>query len=167
MLLFLAAACAPADQDDPITLFQLDSAELTPEQAAPMLLEQLAAELDASSDAEAGHPAVGSVILLPDPDNPNGNMAECSQEFDRENSSPDCILLNQAGDFVQVTPISYQSAAFHMIRIFVQSGSGEVDFTRDYVAVDVYLMHEPGLWAEVMTAIANAARGVGAQSYQP
>lgn len=167
LLLTLAASCSAPGTASPPTMFRLDRAELSPEQAAPLLLDRLADELDAHPDPLAGYPAVGSVILLPDPDNPSGTLSECAADAGGESSNRDCIRLNGAGDFLQVTPISYQSAAFHMIRIFVQPGSREVDLTRDYVAVDIFLMHEPDQWGAVMTAIANAAQGLGAQTYRP
>jgi hypothetical protein len=80
-----------------------------------------------------------------------------------------CILLGDAGDFLRVQPITWQSAAFYRYRIYVAPRSllSRVDPTKDFVAVDVFALEDATLWEPADQAIRRAVADLGANPFRP
>jgi hypothetical protein len=168
VLLVLSAACR-AKNPARTNAFLLESEEVDFQAATDQVVQALAVEIQAADFLQEGYPLAGFVTTSPDPADPGVERMACTVESPAPPDAETCILINRAGDFVRVKPITWQSAAFFMYRIYVSppSLSNRIDPTRDFVAIDVYLMQEPGLFQDVDQAIYDAADHLGAKPFQP
>jgi hypothetical protein len=68
-----------------------------------------------------------------------------------------------------VQPITWQSQDFYVYRIYVSARLilAKVDPAKDFVAIDVCLLNEPGLWEIVDRAIRRVAEDIGARPFRP
>ncbi len=129
----------------------------------------LVSSLQAEGSLESAYPQVHRLTMEPDPSQANVQHMRCTGADTQGTQAEDCILLNQAGDFVRVQPITWESEAFYMYRIYVSPRLifVRIDPAKDFVAIDVYLMHEPDLWEAVDHAIRTMADEIGARPFRP
>jgi hypothetical protein len=164
--LLLAACLAPSSPHFSTYLLKTDAAgvEDISAQIGPVLL----AKLQETGSFQEGYPLYGHYVTEDDPAHAGGQLARCSGE-DEPNAQEDCILLNQGGDFIRISPVTWQSAAFHMYRLYVAPRGlfVRVDPTQGYVAIDVFVQEEPDSWPAVQEAIEAAAGAIGARPFQP
>jgi hypothetical protein len=128
----------------------------------------LLAKLQETGSFQEGYPLYGQYVTEEDPAHAGGQLARCSGK-DEPNAQEGCILLNQGGDFIRISPVTWQSAAFHMYRLYVVPRGlfVSVDPTKDYVALDIFAQAEPDSWPVVQEAIEQAVGATGARPFQP
>ena len=167
-LFLLGAACGAGDHSDTHT-FLLRSGEVNLQEATGEVLQVLVLELRAQDVLQSEYPMVGLVATAPDPSDPGVELLACREGGSDDPEATACILLDQSGDFVRVLPVTWQSAAPYMYRIYISPRSlfARVDPAKDFVAIDVYLLQEPGLWEPVAQAIGDAADHLGARPFRP
>jgi hypothetical protein len=164
----LAAGCMAGDASD-VTTFLLRNEQVDVRAAAGQVRDALAAELRAGGLLKSPYPVVGHVTTTSDPSDPNVGFMRCTEGWSDDPEETGCILLDPGGDFVRVMSITWQSAAFYRYRVYVSPRSllAKVDPTKDFVAMDVFLEQDPGLWDDTDQAIRRAAQDLGAQPFQP
>lgn len=161
----LLAACAAPEGDETLT-FLLRADQPNVEHVSGQLTELVASQLRDSGALDDGYPLLGRIEFEPSPAGTGQDM-RCATAQPHP-STPDCILLNASGDFVRTQTITWQSAAFYMYRLYVLPvGRADVDPTRDFVAMDVFLQQEHGLWDAVDRAIRRSAVALGARPFRP
>jgi hypothetical protein len=167
-MVLLAAACNASSPSGENT-FLLRGAGGDLQAVGDRVLQALALALRAQDVLEPRYPVKGYVMTAPDPSDAGAEQMRC---MEGERAAPDdaaCLLLNQGGDFVRVLPITWESAAPYMHRIYVAPRSllAKVNPARDFVAIDVFLFQEPALRDAVGQAIRAAAAGLGARPFRP
>lgn len=164
--LLLLSACAAPQGDETLT-FLLRTDRLDVERLSGQLTELVAAQLRDSNALDDGYPMLGLIELEPSPTGTGQDM-RCATAQPHP-STTDCILLNASGDFVRTQSITWQSAAFYMYRVYVVPAGtpAPVDPSKGFVAVDVFLQGEPGLWDAVNRAIRASAAALGARPFRP
>jgi hypothetical protein len=163
----LLAACLVSSPSHPTTyLLKTDAAGV--EDISARIGPVLLVKLQETGSFRAGYPLYGHYVTQEDPAHTGGQLARCSGE-DEPNGQESCILLNQGGDFIRISPVTWQSAAFHMYRLYVAPMGlfVRVDPTQGYVAMDVFVQAEPDSWPVVQEAIEEAAGAIGARPFQP
>jgi hypothetical protein len=168
-LAMVSLAACKLDDSVGLTSYLLRSNDLDIPAASTRMLHRLASQLEAGGELEGQFPALGNVATLPNPTEPGVDLLQCVPgELDNPVEAA-CLLLNSQGDFLRVQPVTWQSAAFYMYRIYVLPRSifARVDPTKDFVAIDVFLLQEPGLWQTVAEAILAASDDLGARPYRP
>lgn len=167
LLLGLLASCRPVGAS-PSSRFVLPDDVSQAGHATTGLLMALAGALENGADLASPYPVTGQVLRSPAPDNPNGSLEACAQPLAPVEDAMPCIGLNDGGDFIRLQPVTWQTeAVFMYLFYFAPTGSGPIDPTRDFVAVDVFLQHQPEIFPVVEAAIQWAALEVGAVPYQP
>ena len=168
LALLALAACRPVKPVESTT-FLLRSNDLNVQEASSHVIHILASQLEASGALEPRFPVTGNLATAPDPSEPSIELLQCMPGEPVDPDQPACLLLNQDGDFIRVLPITWQSQAFYMYRIYVLPRSlfARVDLSKDFVAVDPFLFQEPGLSDGVAQAIYNTTDELGARPFQP
>jgi hypothetical protein len=133
------------------------------------VVQALASTLRDEERLKAPYPQVGSLTIEPDPSQANVQNMSCSLSQPQISHEGGCILLNQAGDFIRVQPITWQSQAFFQYRIYVSPKLFfvHVNLAEDFVAIDAYLMQDPNLWDVVDRSVRAASSELGARPFQP
>jgi hypothetical protein len=166
LALLLAACLAPSSPHLSTYLLKTDTAgvEDISTEIGPVPL----AKLQETGSFQEGYPLYGWYVTEDDPAHAGGQLASCSGE-DEPNAQEGCILLNQAGDFIRISPVTWQSAAFHMYRLYVVPRGlfVKIDPTKDYVALDISVQEEPDSWPAVQEAIEEAVAAIGARPFRP
>ena len=169
----LAVGCTPGDISE-VNTFRLRSEQVDVQAAAGLVLDALASELRAEDLLESPYPVIGQVTTTPDPLDPNVEVMHCTEGRSADPQGVACILLNQAGDFARVKPITWQSAAFYRYRVYVSPRSlfARIDPSRDFVAIDVFLREDSGLGDAVLgdavvQALPRAAEKLGVRPVRP
>lgn len=163
--MLLLSACAAPEGDATLT-FLVRADRPNVEQLSEQLTDLVASQLRDSHALDEGYPMLGRIELEPSPTGTGQDM-RCGTA-QPHTSKTDCILLNASGDFVRTQAITWQSAALYMYRIYVLPvGRPEVDPTRDFVAMDVFLQKEFDLWDAVDRAIRASATALGARPFHP
>jgi hypothetical protein len=86
----------------------------------------------------------------------------------RADGAKPCIALNPAGDFIRIQAIVWQTEAFFMYRFYFQPARpGPLDMTRNFVAIDLFLIHDPAMLSNVVEAIQSTADDLGARPFTP
>lgn len=167
LCLGLLASCRPV-QTSPSTRFVLPVRVSQAGRATTELLMAMVGALEDGGDLVSPYPVTGQVVTSPSPDLPNGSLEACAQPFAPVEGALPCISLNADGDFVRVQPVTWQTQAAYMyIFYFAPTASGSIDPTRDFVAVDVFLQHQPEIFPIVEAAIQSAAHRVDAVPFRP
>jgi len=168
LAIMLLAACSLDDSTE-ITSYMLRSNDLDVPEASSQMLQSLATQLEAAGMLETPFPTVGNVSKAASPTEPGVELLKCVPGELVDPVKAACLLLNSHGDFIRVQPVTWESAAFYMYRIYVLPRSifARVDPTKDFVAIDVFLMQEPGLWQTVADAILAASEDLKARPFQP
>ena len=165
---FLLSGCAASEGDEIRTfLLQTDRPDVV--QTAERLTEAVSAQLEGSQSLGKGYPILSRVEFEPDSSNPGAQKMRCPPTQAEGSATSDCILLNERGDFVRVQPITWQSAAFYMYRVYVapEGFRVTVDPTKGFVALDVFVLEEVNLWEAVDQAIRESAAEIGAHPFRP
>ena len=164
----LAVGCTAGNTSE-VNTFRLRSEQADVQAAAGLVLDALASELQTEGLLEPPYPVVGHVTTTPDPLDPNVEVVHCTEGRSDDPQGVACILLNQAGDFARVKPITWQSAAFYRYRIYVSPRSlfARIDPSRDFVAIDMFLKEDSDLGDAVVQAIPRAAQELGARPFRP
>lgn len=167
LCLGLLASCRTASAP-PSNRFVLPAKVSGAGRATTDLLVALEGALEVGGEWVAPYPVTGQVVTSPAPDNPNGSLEACAQPFAPVEGALPCISLNDGGDFIRLQPVTWQTqAAFMYLFYFAPTGSGTIDPTRDFIAVDVFLQHQPDSFPVVEAAIQSAALKVGAGPFKP
>ncbi len=167
LCLGLLASCRPAAAP-PSNRFVLPAKVSEAGRATTDLLVALEGALEDGGEWVAPYPATGQVVTSPAPDNPNGSLEACAQPFAPVEGALPCISLNDGGDLIRLQPVTWQTqAAFMYLFYFAPTGGGTIDPTRDFIAVDVFLQHQPDSLPVVEAAIQAAALKLGAVPFQP
>ena len=116
-----------------------------------------------------GYPVQGHVVTEPNPSDPGVERMSCAPGTADKAGETRCILLSQEDDFIRVQPITWQSAAFFMYRVYIAPDSlfARVDPTRDFVAIDVFALNNAALRGPADQAIRSAATALGARPFRP
>jgi len=114
------------------------------------------------------YPVEGHVVTEPDPSDPGVERISCAPGSPGRIGEKRCILLNEEA-FIRVQPITWQSAAFFMYRVYIAPDSlcARVDPTKDFVAIDVFALNDAALWGPADQAIRSAATALGAMPFRP
>jgi hypothetical protein len=132
------------------------------------LTKGLVAALHESGVLDLPFPFTGQVVSSPDPANPNGSLLGCAQPFAPVPGALPCIGLDAGGDFIQLQAVTWQTeVAFMYVFYFQPSDRAQVDPTRDFVALNVFVAHDPSIYAGVDAAVQSAAEEAGAVPYRP
>ncbi len=162
----LLTGCGPAPSGSS-TQFVLPVKVSNARQATSDLTQALVTALEQGGGLESPFPVTGQVISSPDPTNPNGSLQTCAQPFVPVDGALPCIVLNNQGDFIRLQAVTWQTqAAFMYLFYFAPAHGAAIDPTRDFIAVDVLLEHQPGTFASVAAAVQSAALGMGAVPYR-
>jgi hypothetical protein len=166
LALLLAACLAPSSPHLSTYLLKTDAAGV--EDVSARIGPVLLVKLQETGSFQEGYPLYGRYVTEEDPAHAGGQLARCSGD-DEPNVQEPCILLNQHGDFIRISPVTWQSAAFHMYRLYVAPRGlfVRVDPAQGYVAIDVFIQEEPGSWPAVQEAIEESAAAIGARPYRP
>jgi hypothetical protein len=169
ILAFMFLAGCSQEVSGETTTYLLRSNDSDVPRAASQVLHALAKHLQSGAVLEAHLPLVGHVTMTPDASDPGVEKLSCTEGEPVEPNEAACLLLNLEGDFLRVQPVTWQSEAFYMYRIYVLPRSifAGVDPAKDFVAIDVYLFQEPGLWKNVADAIHATSDELGARPFQP
>jgi len=160
-------ACSPSASQTNSYLLRSEPVDLPA--ATSHFQEILAVELRKADLLASPYPLAGSITTTPDPANPNIELMRCTAGQPEDSQGVTCLLVNSSGDFVRLTPITWQSAAFYMYRVYVLPHSlfARVDPAKDFIAIDVFTLQDPSLWDVVAQSIHQAAQELGAEPYQP
>jgi hypothetical protein len=167
-LCIIGAACTAGGSSEAHT-FLLRTEQVDLQLATTQVRDTLVSELQAGDLLQSPYPVSGYVTTVPDPVDPNIEVMHCRAGLSEEPQDEACLSLNPAGDFIRLVPITWQSAAFYMYKIYVLPRSllSRVDPAKDFVAIDVFLMDEPDLWDDIAQAIRQSAHRLGAQPFRP
>lgn len=171
-LLCVAAAFATGCREpapDLMNTFLLRSDDLDVGEAAGVLLVALQPQLAATGQFAADQLAPGHIAAEPDTSDPGVEVMHCTTAPAGEDDGELCLTLNAAGDFITFQPVTWTSAAAHRYYMYVAPRSlfARIDPAQGYVAVDVFLLHEPGPWQAVDRAVRDAAQQLGARPFRP
>ncbi|KAA3646435.1 MAG: hypothetical protein DWQ07_09480 [Chloroflexi bacterium] len=167
---FLLTACAGQATPDPNGpwetqfVLQVEDADLT--QATRLILGALADELPDHLSLESGYPPAGWVFSRANPNDPDIVDMTCHPDEANPNSQQRCILLNDAGDFIEVSPIDYLSARFYMFEVYVldPASSAQPDpATTPRVIINPHQWSDDDMLADLLGAISAALRNLGAE----
>jgi hypothetical protein len=163
----LSASCR-ATANDPNT-FLLRGAQPDVVAASGEVTGAIYRQLQAGGALAEGYPVQGHIVTEPDPSEPGVERLSCAPGSSGEADETGCILLSGEADFIRVQPITWQSAAFFMVRVYVAPRSlfARVDPTKDFVAVDVFALGDAALWGPADQAIRRAAAELGARPFRP
>ena len=166
-LLSSILACSPSASQTNSYLLRSELVDLPA--ATSQCQELLEAELRKAGLLASPYPLAGSITTAPDPAEPNVELMRCTAGQPEDSLDPACLLLNSAGDFVRLMPITWQSAAFYMYRVYVMPRSlfARVDPAKNFIAIDVFTLQDPSLWEGAARSIHQAAQELGAKPYQP
>lgn len=164
-LFFSNPACAPK----PTSSFILRDREMDFSRASYRTTETLFSQTQDLPGLQESYPMQGQVETKPDPDHAGGSLLSCMPSPSKNKKDSDCILLNPGGDFIRVQSIDWQSAAFYMYRIYLTPRAifPRIDRTKDFIAIDFFLMNQPELWQEMDAVIHKAVKELGARPYYP
>jgi len=137
--------------------------------AARDLSAALAGEIAAGEVLQAGYPAPGRVVKIPDPAVPDISRLDCSATAAPAEGEDLCLSLNEGGDFIRIKVVTWQSQIFFKYKVYLLPRSilARVDPSQNFLAVDAYLFAEPDNWEAVDSAIRSAAGKIGARPYRP
>jgi hypothetical protein len=164
----LAAACGAAAVENS-TDFLLRTDEFDVSQASGRFLDAVHDQLQQSDAVGEGYPALGDVVAEPSAADPAVETLHCSLDRPEGDGRQACILLDEAGDFIWIHSITWESAAFHLYRLYVAPRSmfARVDRNRDFVGLTVFIRNDFSLWETVDRAIRDAATEMGARPFRP
>jgi hypothetical protein len=139
------------------------------ETVSDKLTELIFHQLQASGSLAKGYPQQGHLVTEPDPSDPGTGRMSCAPGPADHVGDTRCVRLGDQEAFVRVQPVTRQSAAFFMYRVYVapRSPSARVDPTKDFVAVDVFGLDSSSFWQTVDGTIRRAAVGLGATPFRP
>jgi hypothetical protein len=163
----LAVSCG-APRPEP-TAFIYRTAGSDVAAASERVADLIFRQMRAGGTLPLGYPQRGYVVSEPDPAQPGAERISCSPGLPGSTCGPRCILFGEENEFIQVQPVTWQSAAFFMYRIYVVPRSllAGVDPAKDFVAVDVISPGNAGLWQAADAAIRSAASELGARPFHP
>jgi hypothetical protein len=163
----VAASCQLTASDTRAFLLQAAKPDVVA--ASNELTDAVYRRLQIAGGFPEGYPVQGHVVTEPDPSDPNLEQISCAPESSGEADETRCILLSDEADFIRVQPITWQSAAFFMYRVYIAPDSlfARVDPTKDFVAIDVFALGDGALWAPADQAIRSAASELGARPFRP
>ena len=168
VLFFILSGCAAPNRDE-IRTFLLQRERPDIFRLAQQLTEAVASQLEESRLLGNEYPILSLIEFEPDLSSPGAQKMRCASTQPLPSKTSDCILLNDHGDFVRVQVVNWESAAFYMYRIYVAPEGlfVEVNPTKDFVALDVFLLEEENLWVGVDQAIRKSAIEIGARPFSP
>jgi hypothetical protein len=164
---FFAASCRATTGDT--NTFLLRTAQPNVVAASDEVTDAVYRQLQAGGALTDGYPARGHVVTEPDPSDPGVERMSCAPGSSGEADETRCILLSEAGDFIRVQPITWQSEAFFMYRVYLAPRSlfARVDPTKDFAAIDVFALDDAALWVPADQAIRRAVTDLGANPFRP
>jgi hypothetical protein len=150
------------------TAFILRTAEPDVAAVSDTVTDAVYHQLQAGGGLADGYPGQGHLVTEPDPSDPGVERMSCAPGPPGKTGEKRCILLSDGNDFIRVQPITWQSAAFFMYRVYVAPGSlfARLDPTKDFVAVDLFALSDAALWGPADRAIRSAAAGLGARPFR-
>jgi hypothetical protein len=152
----------------PSSTFVLPYSVEQSDQALTDLMVALVPALRAEGAAEDPFPMAGQILETPDQTDPSAKVLSCVQNVAADENASPCILLDEAGDFVHLQAITWQSQVFFMYRFyFTPSQRQALDPTQNFVALDPMLQATPSLYEPVQAAIQSASKSVGAVPFNP
>jgi hypothetical protein len=162
-----AASCRATTGDT--NTFLLRTAQPNVVAASNEVTNAVYRQLQAGGVLAEGCPVRGHLVTEPDLSDPGVERMSCAPGSSGEADETRCILLSEAGDFIRVRPITWQSEAAYTYRIYVASRSliARVDPAKDFVAVDVFGPDDTVPWQPVDQAIRSAAAELGARPFRP
>ena len=168
LLFALSSACTRQANDDKRT-FLLRTSQPDVPKASVWVLDVVASQLSESGSLDDGYPQQGYIEYTPDPADQNDQIMHCVSNQPQNTGMAGCILLDDVDDFIRIQPITWQSAAFFMVRVYIAPRSllFKVDPTRDFVALDVFIAKDENLWHTVDDAIRAAMKEIGARPFRP
>jgi hypothetical protein len=166
-LVLVAASCQATTND--ANTFLLRSAGPDVVATSDEVTERIFRQLQTTGALPEGYPVRGHVVTEPDPADPGVERMSCAPGTADKPGETRCILLSQEDDFIRVQPITWQSAALFMYRVYIAPDSlfARVDPTRDFVAIDVFALNNAALWGPADQAIRSAATAIGARPFRP
>jgi hypothetical protein len=137
--------------------------------ASDRVADSVFRQMQAVGTLPQGYPQQGHMVSELDPTHPGAERISCSTGLAGSTGDRRCILLGEADEFIQVQPVTWQSAAFFMYRIYVtpRSPFARLDPAKDFVAVDVISPDNAALWQAADAAIRSAASELGARPFRP
>ncbi len=167
-LMLLLPSCVGSLPDESHT-FLLRSDKVEVGEVSNQLVTTIASQLENSQLLQAGYPVFGRVVLEPDPSDTSIQSMRCEAVQTLMATGDQCLQLNEQGDFIRAQAITWESAAFFMVRIYVAPKTlfWRVNPAKDFVALDIFVFEELALWPVVDEAIRAAAAGIGARPFRP
>ena len=112
---------------------------------------------------------MGHIETTPDPEKTGAQFMHCIPGSLAGGDGDPCILLNDRDDFVRLQAVTWPSAAFHMLAVYVLPNSlfARVDPVQNYVALDIFTFSDYGLGERTYTVIRKALGDLRAKEYRP
>ncbi|MFH2103627.1 MAG: hypothetical protein ABIJ39_09780 [Chloroflexota bacterium] len=172
LLLLGLTLCLPAcvgPRSDEIRTFLLRSDTVDIAEVPAQLITAISFQLEQSQALDEGYPIPGRIELEPDPYDPGAQLMRCVPAQLLPSTDTHCLRLDQHGAFVRAQAITWESAAFYMYRVYVAPKSifARINPSKDFVALDVFILEDVSLWYAVDEAIRDAAVQTGARPFQP
>ena len=162
----LAGSCRPPAGTTTTSLLRTAQPDVV--SASDRVADALYRQLQAGGSPAEGYPVRGHVIMEPDPSDPGVEVMSCAPGSSGETAEMRCILLSE-NDFIRVQPVTWQSAAFYMYRIYIapRSPFARMDPAKDFIAIDLFGLGDGSQWPAADQAIRRAAAGLGARPFRP
>ena len=162
----VAASCQATTSDT--NTFLLRTAEPNVVATSDEVMDAVYRRLQMAGGFPEGYPVQGHLVTEPDPSDTGVERISCAPASPGRIGEKRCILLNEEA-FIRVQPITWQSAAFFMYRVYVAPDSlfARVDPTKDFVAIDVFALDNAALWRPADRAIRSATAELGARPFRP
>jgi hypothetical protein len=166
LVLLLSSCRAPSSDTG---TFLLRTAHTDVVAASDKLTDLVFRQLQAGGALPEGYPVQGHVVTEPNPSDPGVEVMSCSAGSSGKAGETRCILLSEDHDFIRVQPVTWQSAAPYINRIYIAPRLlvARVDPAKNFVALDVFGPGNLILWQPVEQAIRNAAAELGARPFRP
>ena len=126
----------------------------------------LTQEIPNNMTLEPGFPPSGWIFSRENPDDPGVMDMTCHPDEANPNSQQRCILLNDAGDFIEVSPIDYPSARVYMFEVYIvdPASSGQPDPTAtSKVVINPHQWSDDAMLVDLLDAISAALYVLGAE----
>jgi hypothetical protein len=161
----ILAACAPIPENP--SVFMLKMAEPDVQAASASLAGQLVTSLS-QTGLPSGYPKLGQVIVAEEDAQTGVRVLECLPSGSSV-SDQTCLLIDDDGDYLQVSAVTWQSEAYHMFRVYVVADEWFVSYdpTKDYVAVDVFVEQGEAAWQRARLGIERAVEAMGGRPIAP
>jgi hypothetical protein len=168
LLALLIAACTGRNARG-LPTYLLRQDDLNLDQLGQLMIKTISSRLESEDVFGSGFPALGHTIFEPDPANPSGQIIHCQPEFQAKSDGMDCLLLDEAGSFLRVQSINWESAAFYAYRVYLVPDQlfYSVNPALNFIALDFFMLDGQATWERIDQAIRAAAQDVGAKPFRP